>query len=87
MTTASLPDGTVNKSYGPAELQASGGTPPLLWSIAPALPPNLSLNPSTGEISATPITVSPKTNYKVTVTDSGKPVVSSSSEIAIEIKQ
>ena len=37
-------------------LTATGGVPPYEWSIAGALPPGLSLNPSTGIISGTPTT-------------------------------
>ncbi|MBY0244048.1 MAG: putative Ig domain-containing protein, partial [Sphingobacteriaceae bacterium] len=36
------------------------------YSITPALPPGLSLNPSSGEISGTPTQLTPKTTYVVT---------------------
>ena len=53
ITTASLPDGTVNDPYF-ASLAATGGTPPYTWKvIAGSLPPGLSGDPS-GFISGTP---------------------------------
>jgi hypothetical protein len=33
ITTASLPDGYLNYAYGPVQLQASQGQPPLVWSL------------------------------------------------------
>lgn len=54
--TTSLPDGTVGVPYS-AFLSASGGTPPYTWSIVSgSLPPGLTLNPSTGQISGIPTT-------------------------------
>ena len=53
VTTASLPDGTANQPYS-ASLLASGGTPPYAWSVTPALPNGLSLDPATGAITGTP---------------------------------
>ncbi len=46
---------------------ATGGTPPLTWS-ATGLPPGLSINTGSGQISGTPTTVG---TYNVTVTASG----------------
>ncbi|MDE1175041.1 MAG: Ig-like domain repeat protein [Edaphobacter sp.] len=48
----------------------AGGTAPLAYSAAPALPPGLSLNSSTGAISGTPTALSSQTTYTITVTDS-----------------
>jgi len=39
------------------------------WSVSPPLPGGLSLDSSTGEISGTPIAMSPLTNYTVTATN------------------
>ena len=47
----------------------SGGTAPLTYSVSPSLPTGLSINPSTGAITGTPIATSAATNYTVTVTD------------------
>ncbi|MGH9174687.1 MAG: Ig domain-containing protein, partial [Vicinamibacterales bacterium] len=60
------------------QLEASGGTEPYLWSIvAGELPPGLSLNPDTGEISGVPTTPG---IYEVTIalTDSSDPARSTS---------
>jgi hypothetical protein len=56
ITTTSLPNGTVGVAYWQT-LQATGGTGNYTWSIVEgpaALPPGLSLAPSTGVISGTP---------------------------------
>ena len=54
-TDATLPNGTVGGPYM-ARLSASGGSAPLSWATGGgALPPGLSLNPSTAAISGTPI--------------------------------
>lgn len=54
ITTTTLPNGGQNQAYS-TTLTASGGTPPLTWSIASgSLPQGLSLNASTGVISGTP---------------------------------
>lgn len=47
----------------------SGGTGALTYSVAPALPANLSMSASTGEITGTPTATSSTSNYTVTVTD------------------
>jgi hypothetical protein len=50
VTTTILPDLIVNAPYD-ATLSAVNGVPPYQWSVqAPGLPPGLTLNPSTGEI-------------------------------------
>ena len=54
VTTTSLANGQVGKPYS-AMLTASGGTPPLSWSISSGtLPAGLSLNASSGAITGTP---------------------------------
>ena len=86
ITTTSLPDGSVNIAYS-AEIEATGGTPPLKWQVTPALPAGLSLDATAGVISGKPTTASTKTTYTVTVTDSATPSTSSHGEVALEIKQ
>ncbi|CCD97795.1 putative Ig domain-containing protein [Bradyrhizobium sp. STM 3809] len=47
----------------------AGGTSPLGYGIAPALPAGLSFNTSTGAITGTPTATSGATTYTITVTD------------------
>lgn len=57
ITTSSLPYGATDTPFS-ATLAATGGSAPYTWSInSGSLPPGLSLNSSTGEISGTPSTV------------------------------
>src|SRR5215213_8721601 len=54
VTDSPLPGGTVGQTYS-VILHAAGGTPPYTWSVVTgALPPGLTLNPTTGEISGVP---------------------------------
>lgn len=54
-TGNTLPDARVGQPYS-ATLQASGGTLPYTWSVSPALPSWLQLNPSTGALTGTSTT-------------------------------
>ena len=57
-TNSPLPGGTVTQAYGPIQLAATGGTPPLTWDLnpgSPALPNGLQLS-SGGVLSGTPST-------------------------------
>ena len=71
-TSSPLPSGKVGDAYGPVTLTATGGTPPYNnWSISPALPTELALDPSTGEIAGTPDTGTEGTTaYTLSVQDS-----------------
>ena len=69
--TSALPAGTVNQSYS-ASVRGSGGTPPYTWSVAPALPANLSLDSTTGTITGTP-TTQDSTSHTFTLSDSSNP--------------
>jgi uncharacterized repeat protein (TIGR02543 family) len=68
ITTPSLPAAAVNEAYS-AELKAFGGTPPYTWEITSgSLPPGMSLNPTSGEISG--LSVSAGTfDFTVRLTD------------------
>jgi hypothetical protein len=71
ITTTSLPEVTVNHPYS-ASLGGSGGALPYTWSVTPALPPNLSLEPATGAITGTPTTAA-TTTHTFTLRDSSAP--------------
>jgi large repetitive protein len=55
ITTATLPNGTVNFPYT-GTLAAAGGTRPYRWSLGGTVPPGLTVNGETGDISGTPTT-------------------------------
>lgn len=66
ITTTSLPSGVRGAPYA-ATVTATGGVAPYTWA-ATGLPPGLSINPSTGQISGTPTTVT-TSPVMVTVAD------------------
>jgi Putative Ig domain len=68
ISTSSLPNGTANSIYPSQTLTATGGTPPLTWSVS-GLPTGLVANAQTGIISGTP-TQSGQSSVGVKVTDS-----------------
>jgi hypothetical protein len=72
ITTASLPAAQVSTAYS-VGLAASGGLPPVTWSVTSGkLPTGLSLNSATGAISGTP-SVAGASTFTVTATDSTSP--------------
>ena len=86
VTTTVLPDGAANKPYPSTILQSTGLTPPLKWSVKPALPAGLILDAGTGTISGTPRSALPKTQFTFTVTDGATPAASSTADLKLEIK-
>jgi len=69
-TNSPLPAATRTIAYG-VTIQATGGTTPYTWSLAPGsnpLPAVLSLNASSGQITGSPTTAG-STNFTVRVTD------------------
>jgi hypothetical protein len=68
ITTASLPNWTVGRSYNQA-VRVTGGTAPLAFAITDgALPAGLNLNAATGAVTGTP-TATGTSSFTVTVTD------------------
>ena len=84
ITTASLPNGTVNQTYS-TTVSATGGTAPYTWAITTGtLPPGLNGNPSTGVISGTPTTTGTST-FTVKVEDSSTPKKSATKQLSIVV--
>ena len=74
ITTTSLNNGIGNQSYS-SPMAATGGTPTYTWS-ATSLPSGLTISPSAGTITGTPVnsgTSNITVNVTVTVTDSTNP--------------
>lgn len=80
-------DGMVNTEYPSTTLKATGGSPPLRWSVTPALPSGLDLDPETGIISGKPSVAVSNTTFAFTVTDSAVPAVSATAEATLTIKK
>jgi hypothetical protein len=83
--TASLSAGVHGQAYGPVKLSAKNGTAPLTWSVTPALPAGLSLDPATGTISGTPTAASPQTSYTFGVADSSASPATASKALTLTI--
>ena len=64
--------------------EVTGGTPPITYSLTPALPAGLTFDAATRTISGTPLAASPATEYAYTVTDGAN--ASDSLPITIEVK-
>ncbi|MGB9233449.1 MAG: putative Ig domain-containing protein, partial [Terriglobales bacterium] len=84
ITTTGLPVGVINTSYSNAFLNASGGIQPYTWSYTGSLPPGLTLNTSTGQISGTP-TSTGTFSFTAKVTDSSSPVETATAGLSITV--
>jgi hypothetical protein len=82
ITTASLPNATVNVLYS-APLAAAGGVTPYSWTLSGTLPSGLSLN-SAGVISGTPISTGTAT-FTVHVADSESPPATAGAQLSITV--
>jgi hypothetical protein len=73
ITTSSLPAAKEGDSYN-RTLQRAGGVAPFTWSVTPALPDGLNLDPSTGQITGSPAAGTEGTyGLNFTVQDSSTP--------------
>ncbi len=86
ITTASLPNGTIETQYS-QPIQASGGVGPFTWTVsAGALPHNVALGKSTtntATISGTPDTAAQALAFTVKVTDSANQSASQAYTVSI----
>ncbi len=84
ITTSSLPSASVGFSYS-TTLAANGGTTPYTWSLAVgSLPSGLSLNPTTGLISGTPLSAGTH-DFTVRVTDAAAPNDAATKPLTIRV--
>jgi hypothetical protein len=75
---------TQNHTAAPfTPVTGGSGTAPLSYSVSPALPTGLSMNPSTGAITGTPTVASPSTAYSVTVTDANSATATNSFSLTV----
>src|SRR5712664_2586850 len=82
VSTASLPNGTAGTAYS-QQLQSSGGTAPITWSVTlGTLPVGLSLNSGTGVISGTPTTAG-TSNFTVQAADTSTPQQTATKALSI----
>ncbi len=83
--TTGLMDGTVDQAYQ-AQLVASGGTPPLVWTVtAGGLPSGLALNPTTGAITGAPTGTPGTYPFTVEVSDNSSPPQTSTQNLSITV--
>ncbi len=85
VTTASLPNGTVNAVYS-TTLAGAGGTKPYTWSQTGGTALStwgLTLNPSTGTISGTPTATVANASLQFTLTDANSRTVSATLSLTI----
>jgi hypothetical protein len=85
VTTVTLPGATGGQPYS-ASLAATGGVAPYTWTVtAGSLPPGLTLNSSTGQISGTLQFVAGTYYARVTVTDSESPAQTATGVLSITV--
>ena len=78
-------DGVVGQHYVAFPFTTTGGTSPITWAAA-NLPPGLSINPSTSQISGIPTVANPAgSSAQITATDSAFPPSVLTAQIAIRV--
>ena len=83
--TSSLLDGTVDTAYQ-GQLVATGGSPPLVWSVTSGeLPSGLTLNPTTGAISGIPSATPGTYSFSMEVADTSSPQQTFTQPLSITI--
>ena len=86
MATQAVPSTilTVNQAATPfTPVTGSGGTSPLTYGVAPALPAGLTLAAASGQITGTPTVASPATVYAATVTDANANTASATFSLTV----
>jgi hypothetical protein len=83
ITADSPPAGTTGQAYPGYTFTASGGTPPLSWTMSTASPPGLSLSTS-GQLSGIPATAGTYA-FSVTVSDSSAPPLTTNASVSLKI--
>ncbi len=81
VATTSLTQGHAATPFTP--VTGSGGTTPLTYSVAPALPAGLTYGTSSGAVSGTASATSPATDYAVTVTDANGATANANFSLAV----
>jgi hypothetical protein len=83
ITTQALPPGTVKQPYS-VTLAATGGTPPLTWSVT-GLPAGLTFEPKNNSLTGMP-SASGNAQVTVTVNDSSTPPRKAEKSLPLEVK-
>ena len=83
--TTGLMDATVNTPYQ-AQLVATGGTPPLVWTVtAGSLPSGLQIDPTTGAIAGSPTATPGNYPFTVQVADNSIPFQTATQNLSITV--